>query len=221
MIALGVAFPLTVHAAVVSRNAPLTIASLALLVLLVMLPRLRRSSVAAWCAVPLIILALVLLWRAHVEWLPLYATPVLVSFAFAWLFGHTLAPGEVPIIERLVQLLHETDDLRPDIRAYARGCTLAWTVLMAALGVLNLTLALIAAPDGILMLMGIRPPVTVPVETWSLFANFLNYIFVAVFFMAEYIYRDYRFPEQKYRNVFDFMRRAAAVGPRLLRARND
>jgi uncharacterized membrane protein len=221
MIALGVAFPLTVHAAVVSRNAPLTIASLALLALLVMLPRLRRWSAAAWSTVPLIVLALVLLWRAHAEWLPLYATPVLVSFAFAWLFGHTLAPGEVPIIERLVRLLHETDELRPDIRAYARGCTLAWTLLMSALGLLNLTLALIAAPDGILLLLGVRPPVTVPAETWSLFANFLNYVFVGVFFMAEYIYRDYRFPEQKYRNVFDFMRRAAAVGPRLLRARNE
>src|SRR5690242_6515941 len=160
MIALGVAFPLTVHAAAVSRNAPLTIASLVLLVLLVMLPRLRRSSVAAWCAVPLIVVALVLLWRAHAEWLPLYATPVLVSFAFAWLFGHTLAPREVPIIERLVRLLHESDDLRPDIRSYARGCTLAWTLLMSALGVLNLTLALIAKPDGILLMLGIRPPIT-------------------------------------------------------------
>ena len=54
---------------------------------------------------------------------------------------------------------------------------------MTALGVLNLTLALIAAPDGILLLMGIRPPFTVPVETWSLFTNFLNYIFVGVFFL--------------------------------------
>jgi len=92
---------------------------------------------------------------------------------------------------------------------------------MSTLGLLNLTLALIAAPDGILLLMRIRPPFTVPAETWSLFANFLNYIFVGVFFMLEYLYRDYRFPEQKYRNVFDFMRRAAAVGPRLLRARHD
>ncbi|HEU4624840.1 MAG TPA: hypothetical protein VFS52_08775 [Steroidobacteraceae bacterium] len=221
MIALGVALPLTVHAAVVSRNTPLTIASLALLALIVMLPRLMRLSAAAWCAVPLIVAALVLLWRAHAEWLPLYATPVLVSFVFAWVFGHTLAPGEVPLIERLVRLLHENDDLRPDIRAYARGCTLAWTLLLTTLGVLNLTLALIAAPNGVLLLLGIRPPFTVPVEVWSLFAYFLNYVFVGVFFLLEYLYRDRRFPEQKYRNVFDFMRRAAAVGPRLLRARND
>jgi len=221
MIALGVAFPLTVHAAAVSRNAPLTIASLALLALIVMLPRLVRWNVAAWCAVPLIVGALALLWRAHAEWLPLYATPVLVTFTFAWAFGHTLAAGEVPIIERLVRLLHETDELRPDIRAYARGCTLAWTLLMTALGVVNLTLALVAAPDGVLLLLGIQPPFTVAVETWSLFANFLNYIFVGVFFLLEYLYRDYRFPEQKYRNVFDFMRRAAAVSPRLLRARHE
>jgi hypothetical protein len=92
---------------------------------------------------------------------------------------------------------------------------------MSALGVLNLTLALVASPDGVLLLMGIHPPVTVPVETWSLFANGLNYVIVGAFFCAEYLYRDYRFPEHRYRNVLDFLRRAAAVGPRVLRARHD
>jgi uncharacterized membrane protein len=171
--------------------------------------------------VPVVVAALVLLWRAHAAWLPLYASPVLVSFAIAWVFGQTLAPGEVPLIERLVRLLHESDDLRPDIRAYARSVTVAWTLLTTVLGLLNLTLALVAEPDGVLLMMGIRPPFTVHVETWSLFANFLNYVIVGAFFVVEHLYRDSRFPEQRYRNVLDFLRRAAAVGPRVLRARHD
>ena len=221
MTTLAIGFPLIAHAAVVSRNGSLTIVSLAVLTLLVMLPPLVRWNGAAWAMVPVVVAALVLLWRAHVAWLPLYASPVLVSFAVAWVFGHTLARGEVPLVERLVRLLHESDDLRPDIRAYARSVTLAWTLLMSALGLLNLTLALIAEPDGVLLMMGIHPPFTVHVETWSLFANGLNYLIVGVFFVVEYLYRDYRFPEQRYRNVFDFLRRAAAVGPRVLRARHD
>lgn len=221
MIILGIAFPLIAHAAVVSRSGSLTMVSLVVLALLVMLPRLARWSAGAWCAVPLVVAVLALLWRAHAAWLPLYATPVLISFAVAWAFGHTLARGEVPLVERLVRLLHNSDDLQPDIRSYARGVTVAWTVLMSALGVLNLALALIAEPRGVLLMMGIQPPFTVQVETWSLFANFLNYAIVGGFFIAEYLYRDMRFPEQRYRNVLDFLRRAAAVGPRALRARHD
>jgi uncharacterized membrane protein len=221
MITLAIGFPLIAHAAVVSRNGSLTIVSLAMLTLLVMLPRLVRWNGAAWAMVPVVVAALVLLWRAHAAWLPLYASPVLVSFAIAWVFGQTLARGEVPLIERLVRLLHESDDLRPDIRAYARSVTVAWTLLTTVLGLLNLTLALVAEPDGVLLMMGIRPPFTVHVETWSLFANFLNYVIVGAFFVVEHLYRDSRFPEQRYRNVLDFLRRAAAVGPRVLRARHD
>jgi uncharacterized membrane protein len=223
MIALAIAFPLIAHAAIVSRNGSLTILSLAVLALLALLPRLVRRSLAAWLAVPVVVGALVLLSRLHAAWLPLYATPVLISFWVAWMFGHTLAPGEVPLIERLARLIHGPDKVTEAIRTYARRVTLAWTLVMGMMGVLNLTLALVAQPDGVLLLMGITPPFTVHVETWSLFANFLNYVIVGTFFIAEYLYRDYRFPEQRrrYRNVFDFMRQVAAVSPRALRARHD
>jgi uncharacterized membrane protein len=219
MIALAIAFPLISHAAVVSHNGSLTIVSLAVLALLVMLPRLVAWSPAAWCALPVVVGALVLLSRAHAAWLPLYATPVIIMLFVAWMFGHTLLPGQVPLVERLVRLLHESDTLREDIRSYARRVTVAWTILMAALGLLNLTLALVAEPDGVLLLAGIEPPFTVHVETWSLFANLLNYVIVGAFFVAEYVYRDHRFPEQRYRNMFEFLRRAAAVGPRVWRPR--
>ena len=223
MIALAIAFPLVAHAAIVSRSGSLTLASLAVLSLLVLLPRLIRWQLAAWCAVPVVVGGLVLLWRMHAAWLPLYAMPVLISFGVAWLFGHTLASGEVPLVERLAQVMHGADGVSPGIRRYARSVTLAWAALMTVMGLLNLALALIAQPDGVLLLFGIQPPFTVRVETWSLFANFLNYAIVAVFFVAEYLYRIYRFPEEhaRYRNMFDFMRRAAAIGPSVLRARND
>lgn len=218
MIALAIGFPLIAHAAVVTRNGSLTLVSLAVLTLLVMLPRLVRWSPAAWLAVPVVVGALTLLWRAHAEWLPLYVTPVIVNFFVAWVFGHTLAAGQVPLIERLARLLHEPDTLSDDIRQYARKVTLAWTLLLCALGLLNLTLALVAEPDGILALMGVPRPFSVSVETWSLFANCLDYLIAGAFFVAEYFYRNARFPGQPYRNMFDFVRRAVAVGPRALRA---
>jgi uncharacterized membrane protein len=222
LIALAIAFPLITHAAIVSRSGPLTLASLALLAALVLLPRLVRGQLLAWCAVPVVIVGLILLWRVHAAWLPLYATPVLISFGVAWLFGHTLAAGSVPLVERLARVMHGTE-IHPEVRRYARKVTIAWTVLMAVMGLWNLALACIAQPDGVLLILGIQPPFTVAVETWSLFANFLNYAIVAMFFVAEYVYRTHRFREQhtRYRNMLDFMRRAAAVGPRVFRARND
>jgi uncharacterized membrane protein len=219
MIALGVAYPLVAHAAVVSHNPAITTVSLAVLATLVMLPRLARGSVLMWCALPLVILALVLLWRVHAAWLPLYATPVFFTLFAAWVFGHTLAPGETPLIVRLARLLHAPSDPGPEIEAYARKVTLAWTVLLTGLSLLSLTLALVAEPNGIALMSGVQPPFTVSVETWSLFANFLNYAIAGGFFLIEYLYRRRRFPQQPYRNLFDFLRRAAAVSQRAIHPR--
>ena len=219
MIALGIAYPLLAHAAVVSHNPAITLATLAVLALLVMLPRLARGSVLAWCLVPLVIGALALLWRANAAWLPLYVTPVLITLFAAWVFGHTLAAGETPLIVRLVRLLHAPKDPGQEIERYARSVTLAWTLLLSGLSVLSLALALLASPNGILLMSGVRPPVTVPLETWSLFANFLNYVIAGGFFLIEYLYRRRRFPQQPYRNLFDFLRRAAAVSHRAVQWR--
>lgn len=217
MLALAIAYPITAHTAVVSRSGALIVASFGLLAALVLLPRVVRGSTAAWCALPLVVVGLLLLSQVHAAWLPLYAAPVLVNFFVAWIFGHTLREGHVPLIQRLARLLHAPEEPRAEIMHYARGVTVAWTVLLCGLGLLNLTLALVAAPEGILLLAGIRPPFTVSVETWSLFANFLNYAIAGGFFLAEYVYRQYRFPEQPYRNVLDFIRRAAAVGHQVLK----
>jgi uncharacterized membrane protein len=219
MIILGVAYPLMAHAAVVSHSAAITIASLAVLAALVMLPRLVRGSVVMWCAVPVVIAALALLWRVNAAWLPLYATPVFVTLFAAWVFGHTLAAGDTPLIVRLVRLLHAPNDPGPEIEHYARSVTLAWTVLLTGLALLSLTLALVAEPNGILLMSGIQPPFTVSIETWSLFANLLNYAIAVGFFLVEYVYRRRRFPQQPYRNLFDFLRRAAAVGQRAMQSR--
>jgi uncharacterized membrane protein len=222
MIVLAIAFPLSAHAAVVTRNGVLTILSLAVLALLMLLPRLVRWNAVAWAFVPVVVALLMFLWHVHAAWLPLYATPVLISFGVAWLFGHTLAPGEVPLVERLVRVMHPADEISPEILAYARRVTVAWTVMMTAMGLLNLALALIAEPDGVFQLLGFTPPVTVRVETWSLFANGLNYLIVGVFFLIEFIYRHRRFPEhRRYRNLIEFVRRAAAVGPSVLRPKHD
>jgi uncharacterized membrane protein len=146
----------------------------------------------------------------------MYAPPVVISFGMAWVFGKSLARGDVPVIERIVRLLHAPEEqIDSAIPRYARRLTLLWALLFVMLGTLNLILALCATPDGVLLWLGVQPPVTVPRDVWSLFANLLNYVIVAAFFVVEYIYRRYRFPHQPYANMLDFIRRASAIGPRV------
>jgi uncharacterized membrane protein len=216
MVTLAIAYPVVVHWAVVTRSVMLTLASLAILASLALLPRLVARNVLAWCLAPMIIAGLWFLERQDSSWLPLYAAPVFVNFFGSWIFAHTLAPGKVPLIERLARLLHEPDGISDEIARYARKVTLAWALFLAGLALLNLTLALLAKPDGILLMMGVHPSVTVPQEVWSLFSNFLNYLMAGLFFIGEYIYRQHRFPEQPYRNIIDFMQRARRVGHRVM-----
>jgi uncharacterized membrane protein len=99
------------------------------------------------------------------------------------------------------------------VTAYARTLTLAWAVLFAVLAMTSLVLALLADPNGILLLLGFTPHVTVPQRAWSLFANFLEFAVVVTFLIVEYAYRRRRFPEQPYANLLDFLRRLIAVAP--------
>jgi uncharacterized membrane protein len=216
MIALAIAYPITAHMAVASRSVVITAVSLAVLASLFLLPRLVARSIVAWCVLPVV--AAGLLWLAHSQaaWLPLYATPVVVNIFGAWIFGHTLAAGQVPLIERLARLLHEEGELPADIARYARNVTITWTLFLSGLAVLNLTLALLATPDGILLMMGVQPAVTVPVEVWSLFANFIDYVMAGLLFLGEYAWRQHKFPKQPYRNFFDFINRARRVGHRVI-----
>ena len=217
VLALAILYPLVAHLAVANDSGHLAIASLMLLAAIVLLPSLARGKLIAWTGAALVAVALIWTAGRDIAWLPLYAPPVVISFGMAWTFGQTLKAGEVPLIERIVRLMHgENEQIDAGIPPYARRLTLLWTLLFVTLGLLNLALALFATPNGILMWLGIEPPVTVPRHLWSLFANLLNYVILAAFFIIEYIYRRYRFPQQPYANMLDFIRRASAIGPRVL-----
>jgi uncharacterized membrane protein len=226
---LALAYPLVAHFAVVRNSMALIVVALALLIVVPMLPALTRGSVAAWIAVPIIAAGLWWVSRSTHATLPLYIAPVLVPGFMAGVFGSSLLSGQTPVIEQLIRLIeadapqHAAQNGRShgdvpeeEVWAYARALTLSWTLLFVAICITNLVLALLAEPDGLLLVGGIMPPLTVPQEWWSLFANVLGYLLVAAFFVIEYAYRRHRFPEQPYRNMLDFFLRVLAAMPRLV-----
>jgi uncharacterized membrane protein len=214
--AFAFAYPLVAHLAVARSSAKLTIAAIALLALSALLRSLVQGRLMAWLAIPPVIVACWWLLRSSLHMLPLYLPPVLVPAFLAWVFGQTLLTGRTPLIEQWVHMLHAPDAV-PERAAivYARRLTVVWTVLFVVLASSNLLLAALAEPDGLLLASGYTPPVTVPQEWWSLFANLIAYVIVVAFFAVEYAYRRRRFPRQPYRNMLEFVQRLLATVPGL------
>lgn len=214
---LGIAYPIATHVAIARRSATLTLLAIVILAALVMIPWLASGRLLAWLALPAVAAACWLISDAHLAMLPLYLPPIVIPSAVAWLFARTLREGQTPLIEQFVRAL-EQPGFEPEaaIRGYARQLTSVWAALLCSLALINLLLAAFASPMGLLIALGFTPPVTVPQEAWSLFANCIAYLIIVVFFIVEYAIRRQRFPQQPYRNFAEFIRRTIAVSPRLL-----
>jgi uncharacterized membrane protein len=205
------------HVAVVLKSDRLGLAAVTLLVLLALLAALRRGR--PWAYLLLAATVLVALLSASAPWarIVLFFPPVVVNVALACLFGHTLLGTRVPLVERIVRLLHVDDEVTdPAVWVYARTVTLCWTVLFCFNATLCAVLALVAEPGGMLAMFGVSHPFAVPTAYWSLFSDAGCYALSGLMFIGEYQVRRRRFPWQPYRNFFDFMRRAIAIGPALM-----
>ncbi len=219
---LAVAYPLLTHAASVFDSRALMLVSIAVLLGAILVRPLldgRRWALVALVVAGLVVAGLVVAGLANLDAasIILFLPPVLLNAYLAWLFGHTLARRSTPLIERLVRLMQAPGlPLEAGVIGYARNVTRLWTGLFLLLCGTNLVLAVLAAPRGLLEILGVRAPISVRFETWSLFANVLNYAIVAAVFLVEFAYRRRRFPGRPYRNLLDFFRRSASVVPALV-----
>ena len=168
-------------------------------------------------AIALAAIAGIALWQlkdsAHIH-IALLLMPVIFLLLLAWLFGRTLMPGHVPVISKIVRALEggDSEAMMAELDRYTRGLTTIWTVVFIAMALINLALALIASPGGLLARAGIDSAWSISDSQWSWFANWLNYGLVGAVFAIEFAYRKRRFPG-RYKNVADFFRRMAALGP--------
>jgi uncharacterized membrane protein len=214
MLWLGISYPIAAHLAILSGRPAFIAASIGLLVVIVLLGPLRRGR--PWARAALAAAAFVLygLSASDKANLPLFVPPIAINVFLAWVFGHTLRRGDMPQIERIVRALHPTGDaLSPEILAYTRNLTRAWTCFFVVLAVVNFGLALCAMPGGLLLAAGLQPPVAVSLDFWSLFANLLNYLLVGAMFTVEYAIRRRKFPQQSYRSFGDFILQMSRLGP--------
>jgi uncharacterized membrane protein len=211
---LALAYPLLAHLAGARHDPALAAIALADLALIVLLHALLQRRIGAWLLLAAIVLGLFALARSHDALLPLLVVPVAIISLVAWTFGRTLRPGRVPLITQIVAALDAMPPtaLAPELRSYTRTLTAAWAGLLGTLAVVNLVLAMLAVPNGLLASVGVTPPWTVSEAQWSWFANILNYGIVGGFFVGEYLVRKRRFPG-RYHSLLDFLQRMARLGP--------
>ena len=216
---LALSYPILAHVAVARGDARLMALAIVSLSAALLLPALVRGRPGAWLAA----LAIAALVSGAARWdataFLLYVPPVALNLLAAFVFARTLGPGRVPLIEQFSRAMHEGRPLDPRIPPYARRLTVAWALLLAGLALVDLVLALVAVPGGVLARFGVAAPFTVPQTAWSWFANFLSWGLIGALFIAEWFWRKREFPVQEYGRFGDYARRLARVGPALWRAR--
>jgi uncharacterized membrane protein len=212
---LSAAYPFLAHAASTLRDPALAALALLDIVLILLVVPLARGRAWAWLAVVASGAALWIAQDSRLLPVLLLLPPVVFPWLVAWFFARTLRAGQVPLISRIVAGLEQCTpaDLAPPLKAYTRGLTRLWALVLASMGVANLVLGLIAVPDGLLVQLGYPPPVTVSQATWSWIANLIDYGVAGLLFAIEYAVRQRVFPDRPYRDFPDFVRRLGALGP--------
>lgn len=152
---------------------------------------------------PLVAAAAAVVWVSrgalvrHYEW-GLFLEHVLFNGALGYLFGRTLVRGREPLCSRFAAMVHGRP-LAPEIAAYTRCITAAWTSFFA--GVVAVSALLFA---------------TASIETWSTFANYLTLPLAALMFIGEHACRRFALPNVRRSGMaesFRAYRRSTGAGP--------
>jgi uncharacterized membrane protein len=93
--------------------------------------------------------------------------PILVTGSLALVFGDTLRPGRIPLVNAIA--LRSRGTLPPSAAIYGRRLTVFWTGLFLLLTLESLLLALFASD-----------------RWWSLMTNVVNYVLLGTVFVVEY-----------------------------------
>lgn len=209
------AYVVLAHLAEARESPTLALIALVDLALLVLIEGLVARRAAAWLGAAGAALALAGLVHGGFALTALLLVPPAFTALIGTWFLRSLRPGRVPLIRKVVAAIYATtpDALAPDYLRYTRRVTLGWGLMLWLLTAINLVLALVAVPNGLLAHAGIVAPFTVTEGQWSFIANVANYGLLGGFALVEYQIRRRRFPVRPYKTFAEFVRRLAALGP--------
>lgn len=109
------------------------------------------------------------------------------NLMLAAMFGMTLTRGRQALCTRFAEAVHGS--LEPEVLRYTRQLTLAWTLFFISVSGVSALLFAFA-----------------PIETWSIFANFLTFPLVILMFVVEFLVRLRKLPNLERHNILDGVR---------------
>lgn len=195
-----------------------SLAAIALLLSVLLWPALRTRRALPW----LVWLALLggMLWlAAHaLAALALDLVPVLISALLAWLFGRTLRARRQPLVAQAIAVVEGDDRLAlPGVACYARQLTAFWSALLALQAMVLALLLACAVPGGLLLAVGIAPPLALPAG-WALgYVHLGGYLLLGGTFVLEYAFRRWHLRHIAHRSLRGLLVDLAQRWPQLVR----
>ena len=191
---LSLSYPILTHIAISHNELKFALVMLGIIAGLFILKRSKLSEkksnffdLALW--VCLIIFAAYIIFVDTI-YVALYLPPVLILTFFIFNFAKSLLPGQEALLTKIARVIFQDDD--PETAIYTRQVTWLWTCFLILILVETVAISLFA-----------------PIEVWSLFTNVLNYLFMCLLFIVEYIYRQFRFGYRY--NIFYYLRGLSQV----------
>jgi uncharacterized membrane protein len=171
--------------------------ALVLLAAGVSLPGIKKHSVFSWLVLLSVMLLSVLISYLQLTMYVLYIPPIIIPLLLFSVFFRSLQPNETPMTTRIGETIHGS--FSPDMRNYSRQVTVLWCVFFILLTLWSAMLPIYASD-----------------EIWSLFTSFINYLLVALLFVAEYFYRKWRFRTFNHLSFWQYMEQVVKADIRKL-----
>lgn len=146
------------------------------------------GKVLAWCAG--LVVAAGCAWitfgfwhtlLTQLDWIYLIQH-VTANTMLCWFFMQTLYGGRTPIITTIARSIHP--DMPEGVVRYTRHVTMAWAMFFALQVLVSLVIFAAAS-----------------IETWSVFANILNWPMIIAMFAAEYACRKHFNPDFRHASI--------------------
>lgn len=115
------------------------------------------------------------------------AQHVCTNLALCWMFGYTLVGGREPLVTRFARIVRR-GDMPPEVIAFTRSVTQAWTLFFLLVAAVSLGLYGWAS-----------------IQAWSTFANLICTPLVGLMFVGEYAVRRHKLRGIKHSAFLDAM----------------
>ncbi|QNK03762.1 xanthomonadin biosynthesis protein [Dyella telluris] len=211
-------YPVLAMAGALTHRQGFSLAACALLLTVLMAPLLATRRALPWLAWLAALAVMGWLSLRGMVGLLLEGVPIAVNILLACFFGRTLRAGQVPLIARIIEALEGPERLAvPGVATYARHLTWFWALLTATQAMVLAVLLLCAEPGGLLGMLHIATPWTVPAAIAQSYAHVGGYFLIAGAFLLEHLFRRWHLRHIRHPRLHELVMGVAARWPRLVR----